>query len=180
MSTEAELALMSLTHEELEDAARWLGVMHDRWREDQKVHDEQHPSHVPGAERFGNGTDGPVHLIRAMHLTIQRERAQRGGAEPWYIGMPIDDHPARATLRYYQERIVLNPDEGRRPRLTAAGIVEKVCVGCKEPKPLTVRFWGLLGDTLDDWCRTCRAGKGPTAIEPEFVGVVDPDPVASL
>jgi hypothetical protein len=155
VSTEAELVLMSLTAEELADAVRWLELIHSQWETHiaATVDGDGPPTN---AQAFGHGTDGPMHLIRAMDLAIIRERAQRGGAEPWYAGMPIEDHPARAYLSYYQQRIVLNPDEGHKPRLSAAGIVEKVCPGCSEAKPLTVAFWGWLGHGLDDYCRSCR------------------------
>lgn len=154
MTTEAELVLMSLTTEELADASRWLGVELSRW-EAHIAATQDADGRATGAV-FGKGTDGPMHLIRAMDLAIIRERAQRGGAEPWYAGMPIDGHPARAFLAYYQQRIALNPDQGHKPRLSGAGILEKVCPGCHEPKPLTVAFWGWLGHGLDDICRSCR------------------------
>jgi hypothetical protein len=167
--TEAEIVLMSLTNEELDDAVRWLGIVHAQWLERIRLIEERDDT---GTWGLGNSTDGPMHLIRAIDLAIVRERAQRGGAEPWYAGMSLDDHPARTWIRHYQERIALNPDEGRKPRLTVAGLVDKVCTACQVPKPLTVAFWGFLGSTLDDVCRPCRAGSGPTAVRVvDVVGV---------
>lgn len=161
MSTEAELVLMSLTNEELDDAVRWLEYNLDRWRAHVRAAEDDR-----SREAFGHGTDGPIHLIRAMDLAIIRERALRGGAVEWFAGMTLDGHPAASYVRHYQERISLNPDEGQKPRLAAAGIVEKVCIGCGEARPLTVAHWGWLGRSLDDYCRPCRAGKGPTASVP--------------
>lgn len=158
--TETELVLMSLTNEELDEAAEWNGRVLAQWRRSrERIEREGQQAAQPDDYR----TDAPSHLSRAMDLAIVRERAQRGGAEPWYAGMPTDGHPAARAIRHYQERLTLNPDEGHRPRLSAAGILEKVCIGCGQAKPLTVALWPWLGGMLDDFCRSCRHPISPSA-----------------
>jgi hypothetical protein len=172
VSTETELVLMSMTNEELDDANRYLAHMLDRWRESRKLVEADRDDEAWRQAGY-HGTDGPIHLIRAMDLALTREWAQRGGAEPWYAGMPLEGHPSARYVRHYQERIALNPDEGHRPRLAGAGVLEKVCIGCGEARPLTVAFWRWLGSSLDDFCRSCREGRGPTA-----VSFLPPEPAA--
>jgi hypothetical protein len=152
--TETELVLMSLTNEELDDAARYLGLMMDRWRESRRVAEAEGRDRL--TELGFHGTEGPIHVILAADLAIIREQAVRGGAEPWEAGMPLEGHPGRTRLRYYQERITLNPDEGVIPRLSEAGVLERVCPGCGENKPLTVRFWIWRESTLAHCCRACE------------------------
>lgn len=151
--TETELALMSLTNEELDDAARFLAIMRERWRESRETANATGRDEL--AEIGFHGTEGPLHAILAADLAIVREQAIRGGAEPWYAGMELVGHPAAARLRYYQERTKLNPDQGVKPRLTAAGVLERVCPTCGEAKPLTVAFWAWEMTTLAAICRVC-------------------------
>jgi hypothetical protein len=96
--TEAELVLMSLTDEELDDALRWLAVVLDHWRESRARIEAAYGDRRPANDVLAV-SDGPLHLIRAMDLAIIRERAQRGGADPWFAGMPLDGHPRRLAAR---------------------------------------------------------------------------------
>lgn len=159
--TETELVMMSLTDEELHDAALFLGLMHDRWQASRRTAEAERRDAL--TEIGYRGTEGPLHALRALDLAIVRERAQRGGAPGWEAGDPLDGHPAAIKVRLYQERIPLNPDQGIKPRLAASGVLERVCPGCGVAKPLTVAFWEWQAGSLALGCRDCSA----------------PDPVAS-
>lgn len=165
MTTETELVLMSLTDEELLEAARFMAWCHDRWRESRRALEEQR---VDG----DYATEGPLHGLRALDLAIVREQAVRGGAEPWYAGMSLAGHPGAGRIRLYQERIVLNPDQGVLPRLSDAGILERVCPGCGAAKPLTVAFWGWQDASLALLCRAC-ARTDPAAVRTALVDAQD-------
>lgn len=169
--TETELVLMSLTDEELLEAARFMGWCHDRWRESRRALEAQR---IDG----DYATEGPLHALRALDLAIVREQAVRGGAEPWYAGMSLVGHPGASRIRHYQERIALNPDQGILPRLSEAGILERVCPGCGQAKPLTVAFWGWQDSSLAPLCRAC-ARPDPAAIRAALVDAQDAQEPAS-
>lgn len=165
--TEAEIVLMSMTNEELDEAADWLARILDFWR---RSRDRIEQGDMPADEYR---TDAPNHVIHAMDLAIIRERAQRGGAEPWYSGMGLDGHPAARVITYYQDRIALNPDEGHKPRLSAAGILEKICIQCGQAKALSVALWPWVGSFLSDRCRTCTHPLGPVEMRRAMVDLED-------
>lgn len=155
MSGEVDVVLASLTDEELDDAVWFLHVMHGRWKESRRRVEQDGRDALMDAPGY-HGTEGPLHALRALDLAIVGERAIRGGAQPWFVGMSPADHPGRSLIEYYQERITLNPDQGIRPRLSEVGVLERVCTNCGEAKPLTVRFWEWLETTFAEHCRTCR------------------------
>ena len=153
MTTEAELVLMSMTREELDDAVRWLGWMAKRW--------EQYAA-ATAAERnaVGLSTDGPWHLHQAMAMAIVREQIGRGGGELWYAGMPIAGHPEERALRYYQARVAVGPHVGK-PSLSDAGILAKACALCGRTYPLTADWWTREGHA-GLWATQCRPCADPT------------------
>lgn len=146
MTTEAELVLMTLTAEELDDASRWIGYVDAHWKA------------LTGDERRTGGlrTDGPWHLMAAMRLAILREQAARGGAEPWYAGEPTAEHPAGRVLELYAGRLQLNVAQRFAPRLTAAGVLEQQCAVCGQRKPLTAGFWPRSDGVWGSTCHDCR------------------------
>jgi len=160
--TETELVLATLTNEELADAGRYMGHMLDRWLESRRIAERNGRDEL--LEIGYHGTDGPVHAIRALDVALVREMAIRGGAAPWDARQSSEGHPARALITYYRERLELNPDLMEIPRLSAAGVLERVCPGCDEAKPLTVAFWRWLGSSMDLFCRACREAGEKEAI----------------
>lgn len=153
MTSAFELGLMSLTGEELDDAIRIVAWAEARWKESRRRAEAEGRDAMVDAGF--HGTEGPSVLFGALDVAFLEEQAQRGGVDAWAAGEPLDGHPAATRIRYFTERIALNPDQGVRPRLSAAGILERVCPGCGEAKPLTVAFWVWQDATLSTWCRAC-------------------------
>jgi hypothetical protein len=153
--TEAELVLMTLTAEEIDDASRWIALMGDAWKTQTKL--------AGGRNRVGLMTDGPWHLMTAMRLALLREQAARGGASEWFAGMPTKDHVAGKVLDLYARRLELNVAQRFAPRLSRAGILEAECIGCGERKPLTTGFWPRPDGVWAQFCHACR-GPDPTLL----------------
>lgn len=141
--TETELILGSLTVEELDDAHRYVAMLGRSWRSQSK--DE--------TRRVGLDTDGPIHAIAALAAAVLREMAIRGGAEPWYAGMPTDGHPARLELDLYARRYGLREHEASQSR---AGVMERVCVLCGEAKPQDDRHFTRPEGLWGEICRACQ------------------------
>lgn len=159
MTTEAELVLMGLTVEELDDASRWVGYIDAHWKA--ITADERRQGGLP--------TDGPWHLMTAMRLAIIREQVARGGADEWFAGMPTEGHPAGRILEHYGRRLQLNAIPGLAPRLSRAGVLEQQCVICGVRKPLAAvsfpRPDGVWGNTCHD-CLRPRPELIAAALEP--------------
>jgi hypothetical protein len=171
MTTEAELVLMSLTAEELDEASRWVGYVEAHW------------TAITREERGRSGfaTDGPWHLMTAVRLAIIREQAERGGAEPWYAGMPTTGHAAGRVLDLYSRRLQLNAAEQLAPRLSRAGVIEQQCAICGHRKPLTAGFWPRPDGMWSDICLTCGRPdperlRDAMALGPPPVAVAIPPP----
>lgn len=157
MTTEAELVLMSLTAEELDDASRWIGYVDAHWKA--LTTDERRQGGLP--------TDGPWHLMTAMRLAIIREQVARGGAEPWYAGLPTADHPAGRILELYGRRLELNAIPGLAPRLSAMGVLEQACAVCGERKPLTSASFPRADGVWGSTCHACRRPPVHARSQPE-------------
>jgi len=151
VTTEAELVLMSMTREEIDDAVRWLGWMQDRWS-------AFAAESQADRNRVGLATDGPWHLHQAMAMAIVREQVGRGGGTPWDAGMPMDGHPEERALRYYAARVACGPHVGR-PSLSDAGVLAKECVLCRRTYPLTADWWTRHPSGL--WATQCRPCADP-------------------
>lgn len=142
--TEAELILGSLTLEELDDANRYASAMVASW-------------HVQAKDERRSGgirTDGPLHALTALRLSILREMTARGGAEPWFVGQTTEGHVAQRVLELYAQRYgyrELEPRPG-----PAGGPIERVCVICGEAKVQDAEHFDRLEGMWSDICRSCN------------------------
>lgn len=152
MSTETELVLSSLTKDELRQAfdftlflERTYGHEWSRLLEPGRVYDER-------IQRM---------VLDALALALLREVATRYGAEPWYVGMPTEDHPQGPVLELYQERASLNT-EGRLVR-PAWSVERRPCHRCRQVLPHTAD-WFEAGDDgrPGEVCRVCTGTWQPT------------------
>lgn len=157
MTTEAELVLMTLTAEELDDASRWIGYLDAHWKA--VTADERRQGGLP--------TDGPAHLMTAMRLAVMREMTQRAGAAGWYAGQPTAEHPAGRVLDLYARRLTLNVEPGVLPRLSAAGVLEQPCVVCGVRKPLTTAQFPRPDGMWSTTCRACSRPTRPAVAQPD-------------
>lgn len=139
--TETELVLGSLTAEELDDANRFVSTLADSWRTSSRV----------GSTPFR--TDGPSHAIVALRLAVLREMTARGGAEPWYAGMPTTDHIGGRVLDLYARRYGMREQEAA---ASPAGVLQRVCVICGEAKPQDTAHFPRDDGWWTDICHECR------------------------
>lgn len=143
--TEAELILGSLTSEELGDAQKYVEILGRAWRTQSKDESRQ----------VGFNSDGPFHAIAALAAAVLREMVQRGGAEPWYAGMPTTDHIARTEIELYQRRYDLRVRE-LEARMDPAGVVRRTCAICGEAKPQDAEHFTRPDGLWSDVCHECR------------------------
>lgn len=165
--TETELVLGSLTPEELDDARRFVKVLEDGWLTQSKG--------LTPIHRIGLNTDGPSHLLTAMKLAVLREMAARGGAEPWYAGMPTDGHIAGRLIDLYGRRYGYRELE---PRPNPSGQLERVCAVCGATKVQSLDNFDRGDGLWSDVCRTCRR-IDVTAIPPDALDVPLPAAAAT-
>lgn len=153
MSTETELVLSSLTKDELRQAfdfvlflERTYGHEWSRLLEPGRVYDERIQRHV----------------LDALAFAVLREVALRYGAEPWFVGMPTEDHPHGPILELYQQRASLNTDT--RLQRPAHSVERRPCHRCRQLLPHTAD-WFEAGDDgrPGDTCRVCTGTWQPTA-----------------
>lgn len=140
MSTETELVLSSLTRDEVDESVRWLHLMLDAWGTD--------------SQKRTFSTDGPWWALKALELALLREIGIRHGADAWYVGLPLEGHPAAQLLRTVAARYALNPDRRNSPRTNPAGVVVARCLHCGEEKALTEEYFER-GERL--WSLACRS-----------------------
>lgn len=107
MSTETELVLSSLSKDELVQAYEFVEFLEATYGHEWsrlllpgKVFDER-------IQRI---------VLDAIALALLREVWARYGAEPWFVGMPTEDHPQGRILELYQERAAYHEDQRLRRR----------------------------------------------------------------
>jgi len=144
--TETELILASLTLEELDEANRYARMLGQSWIA------QTRDRGTGGARKAGLSTDGPFHAINALRLAVLREMSSRGGGEPWFAGMPLDDHVAAPMLRLYERRFALRPVE---PRPNEAGVLERICIACAESKVQDEDHFERIDGLWAERCRDC-------------------------
>lgn len=147
--TELEVAMASLTLDELREAGEYIESLRKHFRLSPTIE----YGHVAA-------TEGPSVVLDGLILAFMREVATRYGASEWYLGMPTDGHEGKGLLNLLIERMALNPDRQLKKPGTATGEpLTRLCGSCQVRYPLSEDHWERVSDhILSATCRGCLAG----------------------